>query len=157
MKINHKKQSGAVLFVSLIMLILLTLLGVSGMQSTILEEKMSGNYRDQNVAFQAAEATLLQAENYIMSPAPTYPGVGGLLDIAHPEPADYTAPALWSGVNSAGTNLNFGANFGIADPRYVIKKVSQVGTVSTFRVTARAQGASPGTQVILQSVYERTN
>ncbi|MFK5947321.1 MAG: PilX N-terminal domain-containing pilus assembly protein, partial [Methylococcales bacterium] len=50
------KQTGVVLVVSLIMLLLLTLIGITGTQVTSLEEKMAGNARDQNIAFQAAES-----------------------------------------------------------------------------------------------------
>ncbi len=60
-----KSQSGAVLLVSLIMLLLLTLIGVTGMQTAGLEEKMAGNMRDRNIAFQAAEAALRDAERDI--------------------------------------------------------------------------------------------
>lgn len=49
------KQSGAVLYVALIMLILLSLLGIVGMQVTGLQERMSFNYRAANLAFQNAE------------------------------------------------------------------------------------------------------
>jgi type IV pilus assembly protein PilX len=63
---TYNKQSGVVLVVSLIMLLLLTLVGLSGMQSTILEEKMAGNMRDRNLAFQAAEAALQDAEQHII-------------------------------------------------------------------------------------------
>ncbi|MEE7546044.1 pilus assembly protein [Xanthomonas sp. Kuri4-1] len=49
------RQSGAVLYVALIMLILLALLGIVGMQVTGLQEKMSSNYRAANLAFQNAE------------------------------------------------------------------------------------------------------
>jgi type IV pilus assembly protein PilX len=61
----HKLQSGVVLVVSLIMLLLLTLIALSGSQSTSLEEKMAGNMRDRNLAFQAAEAALRDAESDI--------------------------------------------------------------------------------------------
>lgn len=63
---TYNKQSGVVLVVSLIMLLLLTLIGLSGMQSTILEEKMAGNMRDRNLAFQAAESALQDAEQHIL-------------------------------------------------------------------------------------------
>ncbi|OGR32354.1 MAG: hypothetical protein A2091_00395 [Desulfuromonadales bacterium GWD2_61_12] len=58
-------ESGAVLIVSLILLLVLTLLGITAMQSTTLEEKMAGNLADRNLAFQAAEAALRDAENEI--------------------------------------------------------------------------------------------
>lgn len=44
--------------ISLIMLLLLTLIGVTGSQVTGLEEKMAGNMKDRNIAFQAAESAL---------------------------------------------------------------------------------------------------
>lgn len=55
-------QRGVALITSLIFLVLLTLVGVTAMQNTTLEEKMAGNNRDRNVAFQAAEAALRDAE-----------------------------------------------------------------------------------------------
>jgi type IV pilus assembly protein PilX len=62
-----KQQSGVVLVISLVMLLLLTLIGVTSVQTTSLEEKMAGNMRDQNIAFQAAEAALRDAEEDIDS------------------------------------------------------------------------------------------
>lgn len=55
-------QRGAVLYVAMIMLILLALIGIVGMQVSGLQEKMSANYRDVNVAFQNAEARARLAE-----------------------------------------------------------------------------------------------
>jgi len=66
----YSYQSGAVMVISLIMLLLLTLIGVTGSQVTGLEEKMSGNMRDRNIAFQAAEAALRDAERDIISAVP---------------------------------------------------------------------------------------
>ena len=59
---DRRRQSGAVLVVGLIFLMVLSLLGVTVIQSGILEERMAGNMRDWNVAFQAAEAALRDAE-----------------------------------------------------------------------------------------------
>ena len=50
---SRNQQRGAVLIISLIMLLVLTLLGVTSMRTTILEEKMAGNLRDKNTSFQA--------------------------------------------------------------------------------------------------------
>lgn len=52
---SRSAQSGAVLYVALIMLLLLALLGIAGMQVTGLQEKMASNYRASNLAFQNAE------------------------------------------------------------------------------------------------------
>ncbi len=59
------RQQGAVLIVSLIILLIMTLIGLSSMQNTTLEEKMAGNYRDKNLSFQAAEMTLREGEGWI--------------------------------------------------------------------------------------------
>lgn len=56
------RQQGAVLLVSLIILLIMTLLGVSAMNSTRLEMKMATNDQSRQQAFQAAEAALVAAE-----------------------------------------------------------------------------------------------
>lgn len=58
-------QKGAVLIVSLVMLIIMTLLGISGMNNTVMQERMAGNQRNSTLAFQAAEAALRAAETAI--------------------------------------------------------------------------------------------
>ena len=60
-----KHQRGAALVISLIMLLLMTLVGVTAMQVTTVQEKMVSNSRDLNVAFQAAETALKRGEEYI--------------------------------------------------------------------------------------------
>lgn len=51
-----RAQQGAALVVSLIILVIMTLLGVTAIQVTTSEEKMVANLREFNIAFQAAEA-----------------------------------------------------------------------------------------------------
>lgn len=51
-------QRGAVLFIALIMLLLLTLIGITAMQVTLLQERMAGGFRVQHQAFQQTEGTL---------------------------------------------------------------------------------------------------
>lgn len=59
------KQQGAILIFCLVFMAVLTLLGVSGMESTVLEERMAGNMRDYSLAFQAAESALQDGENWL--------------------------------------------------------------------------------------------
>ena len=56
-----RAQTGAALVTSLMILFVLTLVGVSAMQGTTLEEKMAGNLRNTDIAFQAAESCLTTA------------------------------------------------------------------------------------------------
>ncbi|WP_447753750.1 pilus assembly PilX family protein [Pseudomonas nicosulfuronedens] len=59
---RRQSERGAVLLVSLVMLVLLTLIGLAGMRMVQLEERMAGNLRDRQMAFQAAEAALRAGE-----------------------------------------------------------------------------------------------
>ncbi len=54
--VGPRAQGGAVLIVSLIILIILTLIGVSGMTTTSMEERMASNSQEIQRAFQAAES-----------------------------------------------------------------------------------------------------
>lgn len=56
------REQGAVLAIGLIILVVMTLLGVTAMTTTSLENKMAGNLKDWNLAQQAAEAGLRDAE-----------------------------------------------------------------------------------------------
>ncbi len=60
-----RHQQGAVLFISLILLVVLSLIGIASMQVTTLQERMAGNYRTLNLAFQRAEAQVRTRENDI--------------------------------------------------------------------------------------------
>ena len=55
-------QNGVALAVSLILLIVITLLGLSSIRTIVLEEKMASNSYDRSLAFQAAEAGLRAGE-----------------------------------------------------------------------------------------------
>ena len=58
-------QRGVTLAAVLIMMLALAFLALGAMSSSVLQEKMAGNTRDQNVAMQAAEAALRDAERDI--------------------------------------------------------------------------------------------
>lgn len=59
---SSRRQSGAVLYVALIMLILLALIGIIGMRVAGLQERMSANYQATIIAFQNAEAGARRTE-----------------------------------------------------------------------------------------------
>ncbi|WP_420796509.1 pilus assembly PilX family protein [Ectothiorhodospira haloalkaliphila] len=51
--------------VGLVLLLVVTLLAVAGIQNTLMQERMSGNLHDRNVAFQASEAALREGEKWL--------------------------------------------------------------------------------------------
>lgn len=164
------RQTGAVLVVALIMLLALTLIGVSGLSSTTMEERMAGNMRDINTAFQAAEAALREGENFLTAAAlPEFNNTNGLY-----KPAPAYTPERWLSTSWAASSSTSRAYSGtIADlsaaPRYIIEELPSVSPApgaslasdyvppdsGMYRVTARAQGGSDTTVVMLQSTYKR--
>ena len=67
------RQSGTALIVSLIILAVVTLLGITSMQSSNTELKLAASQRDRGVAFEAAEAALAIVEKNLADnpPLPT--------------------------------------------------------------------------------------
>lgn len=57
---KKKQQSGAALVIGLIILLVMTLLGVSSMNSARTELKIAGNIQNKSSAFQVAEAAIQQ-------------------------------------------------------------------------------------------------
>ena len=57
-----RREGGLVLAVVLVLLLVLTIIGLVASQSTALQERMTGNQRDRDIAFQSAEYTLRLAQ-----------------------------------------------------------------------------------------------
>ena len=57
-----RPQRGAVLEVALIILLLVAVVGLAAARGTFLQDKMSANFYDRQIAFQAAQAALRQGE-----------------------------------------------------------------------------------------------
>ncbi len=166
--INFYKQSGAALFVSLIMLLLLTIIGVTSMKSTIMEEKMAGNMINRGLAFQAAESALKDGENVLKNTTvlPVFPQpTQGLYLPASSSPQRWDL-VDWSDDNKTQTYSGTLTNIAAA-PRYIIEELPSVpeagaslevgvaGEVRFYRVTSRGVGGTDKAVVMLQSTYKR--
>ncbi len=163
------KQQGAVLVVSLIMLLVMTLIGLSSMRTTILEEKMAGNFRDSNIAFQAAEAALRDAEGDVVCNGCTRASpISGLSDF------DATCTngicggwvsTVWTDTTKMGNTVAYGtytgatAIAGVANPpNYLVegKKCIAAGWASwkyCYQITATGFGGSANATSVLQEVF----
>jgi len=67
-----QRQKGAALYVALIFLVILALLGISGMQVALLQERMASNYRATNEAFQRAEGVARAIEGELNTTDPRF-------------------------------------------------------------------------------------
>jgi type IV pilus assembly protein PilX len=84
------RQGGFSLIVALMMLIVIIILGISGSQMAINEERGSRADRDRQIAFQAAEAALKDAEAEINGPAAPFCTVPNQPPTSHMRPGQLT-------------------------------------------------------------------
>jgi type IV pilus assembly protein PilX len=93
-------QQGAVLIIALMLLIVLTMLGISAIESTKLETKMAANTTNYNRAFQVAEAGLTKAlDNYLVGTAKD--AEEAFEDITEQQQCDDNSEALSTGDSQA--------------------------------------------------------
>ncbi|MDW8311701.1 MAG: pilus assembly protein [Burkholderiales bacterium] len=202
-------ERGFALVVVLLLLVAIATLGVMSSSNAFLQTRMARAERDYQLAYAAAESTIVDAEleiltgkrevtvggvaeeilvprlgnaftqlrGYCSSPGnftASQPGVGlGLYDmsncgdtwwLAFPFTAQYSQ--VFGAITGRTLPLNSGSFLqGVAEPpRYVIdvlrdntpgQSADPTNVRWVFRVTARAVGASPETEVLLQSTVRR--
>lgn len=167
---NTSNQAGMVLIVSLLILVTLTIIGVTAMQSSRTEMSMAGNQRELGITFNAAEAGLSSAQIYVensISKTIYSDPSQGLYALVDMDP-DYRDYATWNDSQTAAIALPHV----VEQPKYIIKYLGdrsqneaalvniggygsdQPGkTVSNFRLTARALGQTGRATRQLQAYY----
>ncbi|MFJ4495017.1 pilus assembly PilX family protein [Pseudomonas atacamensis] len=152
---QHKAQRGMVLLVSLVFLLLLTLIGLSSMQSANLQEKMAGSVSLRNQSFQAAEAALRVGESAVQLDSYSLAVCSGT--------SQCLPPAESSSVSSAGFNSTSGVTWIAAGNGFY--GVQNIGTTLTavnvpsntsatlYRVTA--VGIAGNSRSVVESVYAK--
>ena len=171
----NNKQQGVALFISLVLLLVLTIVGISSVQTTSLEVRMSRNAHDSTLAFQAAESALRDAEVAIEAVLTTtiFDNAGPTYSVADlDDPHRWEEVGVWTGGNSAVAAT---AVDGVVEqPRYIIEHAASViieenahqlenrynnsggaSQIEMFRITARGVGGTNNAQVVLQSGYGR--
>jgi len=170
----RSRQRGVTLVMSLIFLLLLTILGVTAISTSTLQEKMSGNLRDQDVAFQAAESALrfgeLAVNQMWLTGKPTPISIPSCANAGCAWDTDATNPLddiWWSASKQEYGGSGKDLPETTADPGYVVEHLAHVedtghrgdrygappGT-EYYRITARAQGTTPFSESILESTYK---
>ena len=155
---NRPKQRGAVLIVALVILLILTILAVTLLQSSTIEEKLVGNYIDRNRVFQASESVLAFAESKIdgWNESPVVgEGVYALGKVTDWKNQATAYTATLTGITKDATEKLPG--YAIEEYSYRCDELvvpSEDDCVIVYRVTARAKGGR-NTTVELQSLYAR--
>ena len=169
-------QTGVVLITGLIFLVILTLIVLAGLRSGMLEERMASNARNRQIAMQAAEAVLRDAEISAFSApaAPFDPFVRATFADActngycsRPAPAstprwqtiDWTSTAITR--TFASNTSNISSALVPNQPRYIIELATTPivvggGTLPcptiVYRITAHGVGQD-SSEVFVQSLY----
>lgn len=170
-----RSQRGAVLVVSLIVLLVLTILAVSMSQTARLQERMTGNMRDADLAFQSAESALRGAETKISSyntnpntcAAPKDDANCDIFETLSLKTIDLrTDKSFWE-ANGIEYGVIGKQEIGDveSDPGFVIEFVEFVADEpgalppdlskgrSFYEITSRSPGKVTTTQAVLQSTY----
>ncbi len=169
---NRARQSGAALVIALIFLLLMTMLSTSTMRSATMQERMSGNLRDYNVGFQAAEAALRDAENYLRTNSDTLPDFDDTNGHYVVNSANRPVWHEYPPTDGTGYLTAAGVTGTAEAPKYYLERLStarppgsetEAGTavdeIFYFRITAVGfgqavdNGGTPLTSVVLSSVY----
>jgi len=172
------RQRGTALVVAMLFLAILGILGATTMTNTTLEERMAGNARDRDIALQAAEAALRDAERDLTNTKTSFRVV---TVAAFPAAGSTSCVAALCAENAPmGTNITdpvksafYGQFTGELPldgptqlPRYMIELLNTVPTgivvppptgglvTRNFRITARGVGKNTNTVVIVQEVLQ---
>jgi len=169
--INHNRQAGVTLVVSLVILVTMTLLGVTSMKSTRTEVAMAGNLREAGLTFNAAEAGLRFGETFVETSITKTVYANPLIGLyaetdVDPDYADY---AIWT---ASQEDTPVGLGYVAENPKFIIRYLgdrsqnaaasvnipgygtAQPGiTVSNFRITAMGTGQSGNARRYVQSYY----
>ncbi|MGZ8216461.1 pilus assembly PilX family protein [Methylomagnum sp.] len=172
-------QTGSALIISLMILLILSLLGLSAVQVSTVEEKMAGNLRDANLAFQAAEIALRDGENFMLSRTPEeyaaldFNCTNGLYLTGDFDCNGADATPIWDNANMNWSDDDLAVRYvgsGLPEklartpPAYIIERLAGVNNTlevpavldtGYYRITARGTGGSDTAVAVVQSIYKR--
>jgi len=171
MSVEHmsgkSKQSGVVLFVALILLVILSMIGVTVARMQTVEERMARNESNRQLAAQAAEAALRSVEDQVL---PNAPGIsqfgsntGGYYTLSQSTGSalstiNWNNPAQW--LTYTGPALS-NVPAAVRSPKVVIEYLGAVAMPGedetnppvTYRVTVQGMNADGTPSSLLQSIY----
>jgi type IV pilus assembly protein PilX len=167
------RQRGVVLVVSLLMLMVLTMIGLAATRGTALEQRMTANQNDREVAFEGAEAALRYAEGTMSAAAqPTFTNntAGAYYNS---NTTSWATPSFWATPANVATYGGGILPAPITPPSYYIVETTYATPVgnngntcatcaqkeeTVFYIYARGAGtsgtpANPNTTVILETAF----
>lgn len=166
---HPRREDGAAMVIALVMLLVLTLLATASARMTLMEERMTGNTQDRNIAFQAAEAALRAGEDEAQVPVlPNFDvNTNGLYTPADPDDEPIWKTVDWTDADQVLFSSDLDDAPGLladATASYIVEELPRPPTLCSdcevddanfYRVTARGVGVSGNATVTLQTTYKR--
>lgn len=177
------RQRGAVLIVGLMFLVLITLVAITALGSTVLQERMTSGQRNESLAFNGSESALRGGElslwnSYIASDGRIHPAGTSMVEpldagaAAFRATLDWVAGTVYSLIDYDAIAATAGGAKLARDPNYHIeylagmsqncleahcgdasRGVGVLGITDWFRVTARSTGGDARVLRVTESVY----
>lgn len=137
-----RQQAGFALFIGMAILLLLSLIGITAMQGTTMQEKMAGNYKVQHEAFQATETSVVSGE-IVLQDVIQAADVKPLFLISSQVPWSTLAATIptANSVQQGKVNLN------------VSLKTNNSNNVYFYYVSAGGIGQKAGASAVVQTTY----
>ena len=177
---NKTRQQGATLVMGMVLILIMTLIGVTAMKTTALQEKMAGSLRNKTLAEGGAESALREGESYLWNYFSTSNGLSlvadeiasfGVYTWEAPNAVAFRNQRKWVDV---GTEYKHNlTDVGTASlkkkPRFIIEETiqgdvglaefgddgygSSAGILKTYRVTARSMSGDGKITEVAESIY----
>lgn len=176
---DKQREHGAVLVVGLIMVLLISIIGISAIRGSNLQEAIAGNMRERNLAFQASESALRIGESSVSDTKsrPVMSDTSGLYNDTYKTPASSIltfSAANWIDATKVKITT-LGLAYVAQQPSYVVEQLDPdfgagaamegsgidadailiTGDITPYRVTSRGFGATENTIKTLQTSYNR--
>lgn len=126
---RSSRQHGVALVIALILLVVVTLVGLAAVKGTVMQQKMSANFYDREIAFQDTEAAMRQAALKIEANGATgaagyhdcSPGSGNLC-LSNPFVTCPTGTTCSVGTITTVPTTDYNAgNMAVVNPQYIIQ------------------------------------
>lgn len=178
--VSRSSQGGISLVIVMIFLVILSILGITAMQGSTLSSRIARNEADRNLAFQAAEAAIKDAEadikglrydNTVCVPATTgcrterinrgdnfvTACTNGLCDSLAATSPVWESTAKWASGGGSVTYGTYTAAPALSNvsqqPRYLLEYFP-MGDAVVYRITAIGYGANSSSQIMLQTAVK---
>lgn len=176
------KQDGLALVVGLLVLIVFAIIGISAMNTTLLQERMAGSFQGSVMAFNASESALRAGENWLLDLECPPPDPSSSTRIWNMEAVDTDGASAeiqtfwydhsWPSSIGSHPDFDFAAVSGSslsANPKYVIEELPPLSsstaeahggiagtgdvTYTRYRITGRGTGPTGNEYVLTQSTF----